>query len=109
MHPATYSRWRPPRVRARQPREVIGRMRSPRRLELTAGRKLLEPEFADRLEHGEPRLSIRATFAAEQVLVDKRDEPVQSRSARLTVQVLDRLGRIEPAATDEHSQAAERA
>ena len=61
---------------------------------------LLGCELADRLQHPQSRLAVRAQPPAEQALVDERLQG-------LDVGIADRLCGIDPAAIDEDRQSSE--
>ena len=64
--------------------------------------------LADCLQHREARLAVAVLRLAEQALLDQRHQPLENlTAAQLAIGVTDGLGRLDPAATDEHPEPRE--
>jgi hypothetical protein len=90
----------------RQP-HAPGRVRASDRLIVAAGGELLQPEFADRFQHAEPRLAVGLLGLRHQAPVNERPEPLQDVDPRIAGRCDHRRGGLQGPAADEDGEAAE--
>ena len=84
----------------------MGSVSALKELQLAARLELLYGILADRLQHPEARLTVRAVLLTEQALGGQRRHPVQDVQPDSAVRVTDRLGCLQRAAADEDPEAS---
>lgn len=85
----------------------VGTVRRGDRCRVRALCQSLPGVLTDRLEHAEARLTVGGLVAADEALVNKREEAVHDIQAERGVRVADRLRRLERPATTEDRQPPE--